>query len=110
MAEIKKLKEQNGPDLWVHGSGYLIQSLLATHLVDSTHLWIFPLTVGSGKRLFAEGTQAQEFKLIDSRTSSTGVIIATYELEGLLKTGPFAPERPSEEELARRKRMREGIW
>lgn len=88
-AEIKKLKEKDGPDLWVHGSGNLIQTLLKHHLIDRMHLWIFPLTVGAGKRLFAEGTQAEGFKLIDSRSSTTGVIIATYEPAGALKTGSF---------------------
>lgn len=90
-AEIEKLKEKDGPDLWVHGSGNLIQTLLKHHLVDRMHLWIFPLTVGgAGKRLFAEGTQAEGFKLVDSKSSTTGVIIATYESAGALKTGSFA--------------------
>ncbi len=89
VAEIKKLKEMDGPDLWVHGSGNLIQTLLKHHLIDRLHLWTFPVTVGEGKRLFAEGTQAEGFKLIDSKVSSTGVIIATYEPAGPLKTGSF---------------------
>ncbi len=106
-AEIKKLKEQDGPDLWVHGSGNLIQTLFSNHLVDTLHVWIFPVTIGNGKRLFAEGTQAQGFKLIDSKTSTTGVIIATYEPAGALKTGSFALDKPSDAELARRKRLAE---
>ena len=85
--QIKRLKEQGGPDLWVHGSGYLVQTLLKYHLIDRMHIWIFPVTVGSGKRLFAEGAQAQDFKLIESKVSTTGVIIATYEPAGPLKTG-----------------------
>ena len=85
--QIKRLKEQGGPDLWVHGSGYLVQTLLKYHLIDRRHIWIFPVTVGSGKRLFAEGAQAQDFKLIESKVSTTGVIIATYEPAGPLKTG-----------------------
>lgn len=87
---IKKLKEENSPDLWVHGSGNLIQTLLAHGLIDEMHVWIFPVTVGSGKRLFAEGTQASGFTLIDSKVSTTGVIIATYKPAGALKTGSFA--------------------
>jgi dihydrofolate reductase len=90
VAELQKLKEQDAPDLWVHGSGNLIQTLLANHLVDAMHVWTFPLTIGSGKRLFVEGTQAQNFKLADSKISKTGVIIATYEPAGALKTGSFA--------------------
>jgi dihydrofolate reductase len=88
--EIKKLKVQDGPDLWVHGSAGLIQTLLKNHLIDVMHLWIFPLTVGVGKRLFADGTQPEGFKLIDSQTSTTGVIIGTYEFTGPFKTGSFA--------------------
>ena len=87
VAEIKKLKEMDGPDLWVHGSGNLIQTLLKNHLIDRMHVWIFPVTIGSGKRLFAEGTQTEGLRLIDSKVSKTGVIIATYEPAGPLKTG-----------------------
>jgi dihydrofolate reductase len=90
VSEIKKLKEEDGPDLWIHGSGNLIQTLLENHLIDQMHIWIFPVTVGSGKRLFAEGTQAEGFKLTDSKISTTGVIIATYEPAGKLKTGSLA--------------------
>ncbi len=90
VAEIKKLKKQDSPDLWVHGSGNLIQTLLANHLIDAMHVWTFPVTVGNGKRLFAEGTQAKELRLIDSKASTTGVIIATYEPAGSFKTGSFA--------------------
>jgi dihydrofolate reductase len=86
---IKKLKEERGPDLWVHGSANLIQTLLQHHLIDRAHIWIFPLTVGGGKRLFAEGTQAGGFQLIDSKVSTKGVIIATYEPAGPLQTGSF---------------------
>ena len=91
VAQIRKLKEEDGPDLWVHGSGNLIQTLLENNLIDQMLLWIFPVTVGiAGKRLFAEGTQASGLKLVDSKVSTTGVIIATYEPAGALKTGSFA--------------------
>ena len=90
VAQIKKLKEEDSPDLWIHGSGNLIQTLLKHHLIDRMHLWIFPVTVGAGKRLFAEGTQAEGLKLTDSKISTTGVIIATYESAGTLKTGSFS--------------------
>ena len=86
-AEIKKLKAMNSPDLWVHGSGNLIQTLLKNNLIDRMHIWTFPVTVGGGKRLFAEGTKPQGFKLIDSKVAKTGVIIGTYEPAGPLKTG-----------------------
>lgn len=85
VAELKKLKEQDGPDLWVWGSGDLIQTLLKNHLVDRMHLWIHPITIGKGKKLFAEGTQPENFKLVDSKVGETGLIFATYEPKGPLK-------------------------
>ncbi len=78
-AELRKLKQEEGPDLWVWGSGNLIQTLLKEHLIDQMQLWIYPLTIGKGKRLLAEGTQAQNFKLVESEVSETGVIFAAYE-------------------------------
>lgn len=86
VSQIKKLKEEDGPDLWVYGSGNLIQTLLKNHLIDRMHLWIHPITIGKGKRLFAEGTQAEGFKLVDSKISTTGIIFTTYEPTGDLKT------------------------
>jgi len=84
VSEIKKLKEQDGPDLWVHGSGNLI------HLIDVMHVWIFPITLGSGQKLFADGTQPEGLRLVESKISKTGVIIATYELAGAPKAdGPL---------------------
>lgn len=77
--QIRKLKEESGPDLWVWGSGNLIQTLLKEKLIDVMHLWIYPLTLGQGKRLFAEGTQPQNFKLVDSKVSKRGVIYVSYE-------------------------------
>ena len=106
--EIKSLKQQNGPELQVHGSGNLIQTLLKHDLIDEFRLKIFPITLGTGKRLFGNGTIPAGLKLIDSRTSTTGVIVATYEREGLVKTGSFALETPTKAELARRKRLKEG--
>lgn len=75
---IRNLKEQKGPEIQVHGSGNLIQTLLKNDLLDEFRLWIFPVTIGKGKRLFGEGTQPAHLKLIDSKISTTGVIIATY--------------------------------
>lgn len=87
VAQLNELKAQDAPDLWVWGSGNLIQTLLKNNLIDRTHLWIYPITIGSGKRLFAEGTQAENFKLVDSKIGTTGLILATYEPAGKLKTG-----------------------
>jgi dihydrofolate reductase len=85
VSKIRKLKEEDGPDLWVWGSGDLIQTLLENNLIDRMHLWIHPITIGSGKRLFAKGTQPENFKLIDSKIGATGIIFATYEPAGPLK-------------------------
>jgi len=88
--EIKKLKEQDGPELQVHGSGNLIQTLLKHDLVDELWLKIFPITLGMGKRLFAEGTTAAAFTLREAKTSPCGVIVASYDRAGEVKTGSFA--------------------
>jgi len=105
--EIKNLKEQNGPELQVHGSSNLIQTLLEHDLIDKLRLKTFPITLGNGKRLFGEGTIPAAFRLIESETSTTGVIVATYDRAGKVKIGSFALEIPSEAELARRKRLKE---
>ena len=87
--EIKKLKERAGPDLQVHGSGNLIQTLLKHDLVDEFWLKIFPITLGMGKRLFAEGTVPRAFTLFESKTSPRGVIVVSYVRAGKVKTGSF---------------------
>lgn len=86
---LKKLKEQDDPDLQVHGSGNLIQTLLEHDLVDEFWLKIFPVTLGRGKRLFGEGTIPAAFSLEESKTSPNGVIIANYKRAGEVKTGSF---------------------
>ena len=106
--EVKKLKEQDGPEIQVHGSGNLIQTLLKHDLVDEFWLKIFPITLGRGKRLFAGGTIPVGFKLLASEISPRGVIVASYARAGEVKTGSFALEPPTEAELARRKRLKEG--
>ena len=87
--EIKKLKQQDGPDLQVHGSCNLIQTLLKHDLVDEFWLKVFPVTLGMGKRLFDNGTIPASFTLVESRSSPLGVIIATFKRAGELKTGSF---------------------
>ena len=87
--EIKKLKGQEGPDLHVYGSGNLIQTLLKHDLVDEIWLRIFPVTLGPGKRLFAEGTLPAAFSLQEAKTSPTGVIVASYKRAGEVQTGSF---------------------
>jgi len=87
--EIKKLKKQDGPEIQVHGSSNLIQTLLKNDLVDEFRLKIFPVTIGTGKRLFGDGTIPASFKLIEGKISTTGVIVATYARYGKIKTGSF---------------------
>jgi dihydrofolate reductase len=105
--EIKRIKEREGPEIQVHGSSNLIQTLLRHDLVDELWLKIFPITLGIGKRLFAEGTIPAGFKLLESEISPSGVIIASYERAGEVKTASLGLETPSEAELARRKRLKE---
>lgn len=85
--DIKKLKNSEGPDLQVHGSGQLIQLLLQNDLVDELWLKFFPLTLGQGKKLFAEGTIPAAFTLTDSTVTPSGVIFANYKRAGEVKTG-----------------------
>jgi dihydrofolate reductase len=87
--EIKQLKGQNGPDLQVHGSWEFIQTLLAHDLVDEFWLKIFPVTLGTGKRLFGKGTIPAAYTMVDSKTSPSGVIIASFKRAGEVKTGSF---------------------
>jgi dihydrofolate reductase len=89
---IRALKAGDGPELQVHGSGNLIQTLMRHDLVDQYRLWVFPIVIGSGKRLFAEGTIPARLKLVDTKTSTTGVVIGTYEPAGKIVTGSFALE------------------
>lgn len=87
--EIKKLKQKNDPDLQVHGSSNLIQTLLKHDLVDELWLKIFPITLGKGKRLFENGAIPAAFTLTDSKISPKGVIVANFKRAGEIKTGSF---------------------
>lgn len=100
--ELKKLKSQDGPDLLVHGSSRLIQTLFANQLVDVLHIWTMPITLGKGKKLFQEGTTAQEWKLTESVISTTGVIITTYVPGGEVRSGTFGSGNVSDAEIKRR--------
>lgn len=87
--DIRRLKETNGRDLQVHGSGGLVQLLLQHNLVDELWLKIFPVTLGKGKKLFADGTMPAAFTLTESSTTPTGVIIANFKKSGGVATGTF---------------------
>jgi dihydrofolate reductase len=83
--ELKKLKDTDGPDLSVWGSGNLIQTLLKNNLIDRMHILTYPITIGTGKKLFAEGTMPERFKPVFGKITSTGVVFATYEPAAPLK-------------------------
>ena len=87
--EIKRLKQEDGPDLQVHGSGNFIQTLLGHDLIDEFWLKIFPVTLGMGKRLFESGTIPASFDLINSNTLPSGVMVANFKRAGEVKTGTF---------------------
>ena len=86
---LAALKEEDGPELQVHGSANLIQTLLQHNLVDEYRLWVFPLVIGPGKRLFGDGTIPSGLELVDSKVSTTGVVMGTYKSAGEVVTGTF---------------------
>lgn len=86
---VARLKEQAGGEIQVQGSSNLIQTLLKHDLIDEFRLWVFPVAVGRGKRLFGDGTIPGAFRLADTTTSSTGVVIHRYERAGKLEVGSF---------------------
>ena len=89
---LAALKAEDGPELQVHGSANLIQTLLAHNLVDQFRLWVFPVVIGSGKRLFADGTMPSGLRLVDHKVSTTGVVMGTWEPAGEIAIGTFAAE------------------
>ncbi len=102
---VPALKAEDGPELQVHGSWELIQTLLAHELIDEFRLWTFPVVVGPGKRLFGEATVPAGLTLVDSKVTTAGVISATYRTAGRIQSGSFAFEEPTEREIERRKRL-----
>ncbi|HET6475536.1 MAG TPA: dihydrofolate reductase family protein [Thermoleophilia bacterium] len=92
--EVGRLKTQPGRELQVHGSGELLQTLMAHDLVDEHRLFFYPVVVGSGQRLFREGAAPRSLKLVDTTTTGTGVVVATYQRGGPLLTGSFTIEEP----------------
>jgi dihydrofolate reductase len=102
---VAALKEGDGPELQVYGSSQLLQTLLEHELIDEFRLWIFPVVVGPGKRLFGEATVPAGLTLVDSKVTTAGVVIATYRPAGRIQRGSFAFEEPTEREIERRKRL-----
>jgi dihydrofolate reductase len=102
---VAKLKQTDGLDLVVVGSSNLIQSLLAAGLVDELELWVFPVVLGRGKRVFGEGAVPGSLELVATRASTTGVLINTYRPAGEIRSGSFSLPDPTEAELARRQKL-----
>jgi dihydrofolate reductase len=109
IADVKRLKKEDGPNLVTQGSTELVHALLANDLVDAMSLFTVPVVLGGGKKLFADGSAPHSFKLTRSRVSPNGVIVGHYEREGGIKIGSAPLGSPSEREVARQERMkREG--
>jgi len=89
--EIARLKEAPGNELQVHGSGNLVHTLIRHGLADEYRLLVYPVLLGSGKRLFPDGDIGEALRLVDSKTTGKGVQILTYEPAGPAQYGSFAP-------------------
>src|SRR5256714_7119448 len=109
VAEVKRLKQEDGPNLVTQGSTELVHALLANDLVDAISIFTIPVVLGSGKKLFADGSAPHSFRLTRSRVTPTGLMVGHYERVGEIKTASAALDSPSEREIARQARMkREG--
>src|SRR6266480_6191349 len=106
IADVKRLKQEDGPNLVTQGSTELVHALLANDLVDAISIFTIPVVLGSGKKLFADGSAPHSFKLTRSRVTPTGLMVGHYEREGEIKTASTALDSPSEREIARRERMK----
>lgn len=90
--EIRRLKTSDGPPVHIWGSSELLQKLIAADLVDENRLWVFPVVIGEGKRLFETGVPPRTFTLVDTRSTPKGVLINTYRSAGPLATGSVDPD------------------
>lgn len=105
--DVARLKQEEGPDLLIQGSSVLVQTLLAHDLIDQFSLLVFPLLLGPGKKFFGGGAMPAALKLVDSKVSTTGVMMNTYVRDGAIKTGSFALAQPNAAEIARRQKMKQ---
>ena len=109
IADVKRLREEDGPNLVTQGSTELVHALLANDLVDAMTIFTVPVVLGGGKKLFADGSMPHAYTLTRSRVSSTGVLIGHYDRDGEIETGGTELDSPSDREIARQERMkREG--
>lgn len=107
---LAQLKRGEGPDLIIQGSGTLYPQLLSAGLIDRLILMTFPVIVGSGKKLFGDGTAPAAMRMVEHRVTPRGNVIAAYEPDGAVKPGSFATQEPSGAELERRRKIDEGTW
>ena len=107
---VAELKKSEGCGLLIQGSSTLYPPLLSARLIDRLVVMTFPIVLGSGKSIFDGSEKAGALKLVDHFVSNTGVVLATYEPAGDVKAGTFETKEPSEQELERREKMREGSW
>ena len=107
IADVKRLKQEDGPNLVTQGSTELVHALLAHDLVDAISIFTMPIVLGGGKKLFADGSAPHSFRLTRSRVSPNGLIVGHYERKGEIEIGDTALDSPSELEIARRKRMKQ---
>lgn len=110
IADVAALKQTDGPDLLIQGSGTIYPALLAAGLLDSLTLLTFPVMLGRGKRLFGDDTPARTLRLKEHQVTGSGVVIAAYQPAGEVGTGSAGPPSTSEREQARQRAMREGSW
>ena len=109
IADVRGLKQEDGPNLVTQGSTELVHALLANDLVDAMSIFTMPLVLGGGKKLFADGSVPHAFKLTRSRVAANGLIVGHYDRDGAVTSGDMTQDSPSEREIARRQRMtREG--
>jgi dihydrofolate reductase len=104
--DVKRLKQENGPNLVTQGSTEIVHALLANDLVDGLTIFTVPVVLGGGKKLFADGSTPHSYELTRSRISSTGLLISHYQRVGDIKIGDTALDQPSKAEAARQERMR----
>jgi dihydrofolate reductase len=104
---VRQLKARGGNEIQVHGSGNLIQTLLAHDLIDEFRLWVFPIVLGKGKRLFGTGTVPARLELVETLAASTGPVFHVYRAAGRPETGSFALEQPTAAEIERRRKHAE---
>jgi dihydrofolate reductase len=102
---VGALKREDGPEIQVHGSPGLIQTLLRHDLIDELRVWTFPLLLGTGKRLFGDGTVPAALRLLDHEATATGVTISTYERAGEIDSGSFEFDEPTDAEIERRRKL-----